>query len=190
MADAMIEAVFPARCHDRLLCVSSSISLWENIMQTQAKHARTVLANIMEISAQFAQERSERQRRRELVRADFDVLKDAGFLLTPVSRDCGGLYEHVARSTRPLCEMLRSLAHGDSSVALVAAMHPTVIAAGGWRDIVTAPAPFTKAWDEQRRWVFQTACDGHWWGTIVSEPGTGGDTAKTQAVARRAPTGR
>ena len=158
-------------------------------MQTQSKHARTVLANIQEISAQFAQERRERQRRRELVRADFDVLKDAGFLLTPVSRDCGGLYENMARSTRPLCEMLRSLAHGDSSVALVASMHPAVITAGGWMDIVTAPAPFTKAWDEQRRWVFQTACDGHWWGTIVSEPGTGGDMAKTQAVARRAPTG-
>jgi alkylation response protein AidB-like acyl-CoA dehydrogenase len=40
------------------------------------------------------------------------------------------------------------------------------------------------SWQDQRRWAFQTAFKGAWWGTIVSEPGTGGDTRKTKATAR------
>ncbi len=159
-------------------------------MPATAKDAQTILENIKEVSARFAQERSERQRRRELAKVDFDLLSDAGFLLTCVPVEYGGIYENVARSTRPANEMLRILAHGDPSVALVASMHPLVIdGMVAWTGIDQAPEPFTKAWDEQRRWVFQTACDGHWWGTIISEPGTGGDISKTKAVARSASTG-
>jgi hypothetical protein len=43
-----------------------------------------VLQNIQQLSKEFADERRERQRRRELVAADFDRLRDAGFLLTGV----------------------------------------------------------------------------------------------------------
>jgi alkylation response protein AidB-like acyl-CoA dehydrogenase len=159
-------------------------------MPVVEKDAQSVLENIKDVSARFAQERSERQRRRELVKADFDLLSEAGFLLTCVPVQYGGIYENVARSTRPLSEMLRILAHSDSSVALVASMHPLVIdGMVAWTGINQAPKPFTKAWEEQRRWVFQTACDGHWWGTIISEPGTGGDIAKTKAVTRLGPSG-
>jgi alkylation response protein AidB-like acyl-CoA dehydrogenase len=154
-------------------------------MPAIAQDMRTILENIKEISARFAQERSERQRRRELVRADFDLIRDAGFLLTCVPTQYGGAYESRMRSTRPQSDMLRILAQGDPSVALVASMHLGVIdGMVSWTSIEQAPKPFTKAWDEQRRWVFQTACDGHWWGTIISESGTGGDMAKTKAAAR------
>jgi alkylation response protein AidB-like acyl-CoA dehydrogenase len=84
--------------------------------------------------------------------------------------------------------MLRALAHGDSSVALVASMHPAVIFSGGWTEIGEAPEPFTEAWNRQRDWVFQTACEGHWWGTIISEPGSGGDPSRSKATARRGAT--
>ena len=47
----------------------------------------TVLENVRELSARFAEQRHERQRRRELVLSDFDQLKDAGFLLTGVPTD-------------------------------------------------------------------------------------------------------
>jgi alkylation response protein AidB-like acyl-CoA dehydrogenase len=36
--------------------------------------------------------------------------------------------------------------------------------------------------------MFQTVCEGVWWGTITSEPGSGGDLARTQAIARPGPT--
>jgi len=147
---------------------------------------RTILENVREVSARFATERSERQQRRELVAADFAQLREAGFLLTGVPVDQGGIWQSVRQSTRPLCELLRTLAHGDSSVALVCAMHPTVLVF--WLANAQVPAPFQAAWEAQRRHMFQTVRTGAWWGTITSEPGSGGDLAKTLAIARPGPT--
>jgi alkylation response protein AidB-like acyl-CoA dehydrogenase len=147
--------------------------------------ARTILENVREVSARFATERSERQQRRALDAADFEQLCEAGFPLTGVPVDQGGIWESVRQSTRPLCELLRTLAHGDSSVALVCAMHPTVLVF--WLANAQVPAPFRAAWEAQRRRMFQTVCEGAWWGTITSEPGSGGDLAKTQAIARPGP---
>ena len=79
--------------------------------------------------------------------------------------------------------MLRILAHGDSSVALVCAMHPVVL--NFWMATAQAPPPFDQAWEEQRRLIFRRVCEGAWWGTIASEPGVGGDISKTRATARR-----
>jgi alkylation response protein AidB-like acyl-CoA dehydrogenase len=151
-------------------------------------NAQSVLDSVRALAAEFAQQRNERQRRRALDEADFDRLRGAGFLLCAVPVKYGGLWEDAARSPRMVCELLRTLAHGDSSVALVAAMHPAVLAAAGWLvhpDQV--PEPFRGPWERQRRWVFQTAVDGAQWGTIMSEPGSGGDLDKTKATAQ--PTG-
>jgi alkylation response protein AidB-like acyl-CoA dehydrogenase len=148
--------------------------------------ADAVYENIRALSAEFATERRERQQRRELVAADFTGLREAGFLLTGVPVDHGGVWESVAGSTRPICEMLRILAHGDSSVALVCAMHPVVL--NFWMATAQAPPPFEEVWQGQRRSIFRNVCEGAWWGTIASEPGTGGDIAKTRAMARRGPT--
>jgi alkylation response protein AidB-like acyl-CoA dehydrogenase len=148
--------------------------------------AHMILKNVSEVAARFAAERGERQQRRGLVAADFAQLREAGFLLAGVPIDQGGIWESVRQSTRPLCELLRTLAHGDSSVALVCAMHPTVLVF--WLANAQVPAPFQMRWEAQRRRIFQTVCEGAWWGTITSEPGSGGDLAKTQAVARPGPT--
>src|SRR5712692_10403094 len=112
-----------------------------------------VYENIRALSAEFATERRERQQRRELVTADFARLRDAGFLLTGVPVDQGGIWESVRGSARPICEMLRTLAHGDSSVALVCAMHPVVL--NFWMATAQAPPPFQAAWEEQRRSIFR-----------------------------------
>jgi alkylation response protein AidB-like acyl-CoA dehydrogenase len=148
--------------------------------------AGTVHENLRAISAGFATERRERQQRRELMADDFARLRDGGFLLTGAPVDHGGVWESVSGSTRPICEMLRVLAHGDSSVALVCAMHPAVL--NFWMATAQAPAPFQKGWDEQRSSIFRNVCEGAWWGTIASEPGTAGDIAKSKATARRGPT--
>jgi len=95
--------------------------------QAAAENAQGILENIRKLAAEFAGERSERQLRRELVRTDFDRLRDTGFLLSAVPVEHGGIWESSERSNRIICEMLRALAHGDSSIALVASMHPSVL---------------------------------------------------------------
>ncbi len=149
--------------------------------------AATVQKQVGALAAEWARVRSERQQRRALVAEDFDRLRDAGFLLTGVPTEQGGLWESIGRSTRAICDVLRVLATGDSSVALVSAMHPAVLSF--WLASPSAPDPFAEAWKAQRKQVFQIARDGAWWGTITSEPGSGGDVAKTRAVARPRPEG-
>ncbi len=146
--------------------------------------AATVLKNVSDLSSRFAANRNERQLRRTLMPEDFAALRDAGFLLTGVPVDEGGIWQDLCRSVRPLCEILRVLAHGDPSVALVSAMHPSVLSV--WLATPEAPPQFREAWAGQRRHIFQTVREGAWWGTIMSEPGSGGDVAKTKATARSA----
>lgn len=145
-------------------------------MELSSVHER-----VREIAYSFAQERHARQRRRTLDPGDFARLRDTGFLRAAVPVDQGGMWDSLPRSTRPVAEMLRTLAGGDASVALVAAMHPSVLAF--WLAVPQVPAPHTAAWAQQRGQVFQTAYDGDWWGTITSEPGSGGDISRTRAQA-------
>ena len=116
----------------------------------------TILESVRTLSARFATERGERQRRRTLDRADFDALRDAGFLLTGVPAGEGGVWEDLRRSARPICEMLRLLAHGDASVALVCSMHPSVLSF--WLASPTAPAPFASAPGPNSAAASSTAC--------------------------------
>src|SRR3990172_12868660 len=88
----------------------------------------TILKNVGELSSRFAAARHERQQRRALVASDFAALRDAGFLLTGVPVEAGGVWPDLRRSARPVCDILRVLANGDPSVALVCAMHPSVLA--------------------------------------------------------------
>src|ERR1700751_3093898 len=131
--------------------------------------AAIVLANIRDLAVQFASERHERQQRRRLDSADFDRLCEAGFQLTGVPIEYGGIWESIPRSTRPICDMLRVLAHGDASIAMVCAMHPSVL--NFWMATPEVPTPFQQAWEAQRRVIFRGVCGGAWWGTIASEPG-------------------
>tara|TARA_Y100000758_G_scaffold113859_1_gene79801 strand:- start:2711 stop:3892 length:1182 start_codon:yes stop_codon:yes gene_type:complete len=146
--------------------------------------SQSILNNVREIACDFASQRSERQRRRELVTEDFDRLRESGYLMVAVPTTFGGIWDGDTVGTRMVCEILKTLAHGDSSVALVAAMHPAVIQSTGWTSISEAPEPYSEAWDEQRRWAFQTVQDGHFWGTIISEPGSGGDNTQSSSSAK------
>jgi len=144
--------------------------------------AGAVLDEVTRIAGRFAADRQERQRRRELDPSDFDDLAGAGFLLTGVGARQGGLFETVRSSTRPIAEILRTLAHGDPSVALVCSMHPAVLSF--WLAPEAAPEPYRAAWAEQRDSLTAMASNGAWFGTITSEPGSGGDVAQTKATAR------
>jgi len=140
------------------------------------------LASILEaapkLAREWAAEREDRQKRTEADPADYARLRDLGVPLIGVPVEFGGTWESLAQSARPLCTLLRTLAAGDPSITLSSAMHQGVL--GSWR-IPTVPEPFNDAWQKQRKEVFQTVVDGAWWGTIVSEPGSGGDTGLTRS---------
>ncbi len=141
----------------------------------------SVSAEIAELSRGWGQDRMERQARHHLEQADFEALVRTGFLELAVPRDAGGCWDGLRACARPMAEILRTMAHGDPSVALVASMHPTVIAFWLLNDYPDA------TWQQQRQAVFATAMAGEQWGTITSEPGSGGDIARTRSAAVRAP---
>ena len=144
--------------------------------------ATKVLEGVTTIAETFAADRAARQKRRSLDPADFAALRDAGFTLTGIPADAGGIWRDVRTSTRDVAEILRALAHGDSSVALVSSMHPAVLSF--WLATADVPADHSDAWRAQRAWVFEQA-SREWFGTITSEPGSGGDVGKTKSAAAR-----
>lgn len=139
------------------------------------------LKDFRDVADRFAADRHARQRRNELDAADFEQLAAAGFLLTGVSTKFGGSFESVPRSTRAVAEILRVLARGDASVALVASMHPAVLSL--WLATETVPEPHQTAWAEQQELMGNLA-KTNWFGTITSEPGSGGDVSRSRAIAR------
>lgn len=139
----------------------------------------TLTDRVTEITRDWRPDRAARQARRGLDRADFVQLAEAGFLHVAVPEEMGGLWQGVRETTRPIAEVLRTLAAADPSVALVASMHPAVL--GFW---LAPPDPGRPAWDEQRDAAFASAIEGAQWGTITSEPGSGGDITRTRAQAR------
>ena len=132
-----------------------------------------------EIGSRWRADRPTRQSRRSLDRADFDALRDAGLLTAIAPVDVGGLWHDAASSARPLCELYRTLASADPSVALVSSMHAAVVAF--W---LASPDASQPDWEDQRQAVFASAVAGDQWGTITSEPGSGGDIARTRSIAR------
>ena len=141
------------------------------------------IASILEaapkLAVEWAAEREDRQRRTNADPADYDRLKALGINLMGVPVEFGGTWENLAQSARPICTMLRCLAQGDPSITLSSAMHQSVLAS--WR-VPIVPEPFNDGWQQQRKEVFSTVTSGAWWGTIVSEPGSGGDTGLTRAA--------
>ncbi len=134
--------------------------------------------SLHELAARWRAQRSDRLARTALDRADFDAIADTGFLRSMVPVAEGGTWVDAARSVRPISDMLRSLGAVDPSVALVSSMHPAVLSF--W---MAAPASETALWSDQRSAVAATALAGRRWGTITSEPGSGGDIANTRTTA-------
>ena len=82
---------------------------------------------VREIAEEWRVLRPHRQARRNLDPIDFARLAEAGILRVAVPETMGGLWQDPVRSTRPICDLLRTLAAADPSVALVSAMHPAVL---------------------------------------------------------------
>lgn len=128
------------------------------------------------IADDWRAERSERFARSRLDPADFERLRSAGLTRLPVPVEHGGEWVDVVTSVRPVCEALRVLAAGDPSPALVSAMHPAVLAF--W-----LANEADGEWEAQRSAVVSAAAADVQWGTVTSEPGSGGDVTRTRSVA-------
>lgn len=144
--------------------------------------AAKVLEGVQSIAEVWTSDRAARQQRRALDPADFAALRDAGFTLTGVPLEAGGIWRDVRTSTRDVAEILRTLARVDSSVALVSSMHPAVLSF--WMATPSVPGEHADGWRAQREWIFEQA-PREWFGTITSEPGSGGDVGKTKSAASR-----
>lgn len=151
----------------------------------------TVAAARAEIEALvqgWADQRAERMNRQALDPADFVALHEAGLTMTGVPCERGGFWRDAAGSMRDIGGLLRLVATVDPSLALVCAMHPTVLSF--WLLEPETPAKDRAAWQAQRKAVFAAAMAGHWFGTIASEPGGGGDLMATRTQAVRDEAGR
>jgi alkylation response protein AidB-like acyl-CoA dehydrogenase len=131
-----------------------------------------------EIADEWRSERAERFARGRLDPSDFERLRAAGLTRLPVPVAHGGEWTDVATSLRPICEALRILAAADPSPALVSAMHPAVLSF--W---LANEAEGHDAWAHQRTAVVSSAASGSQWGTVTSEPGSGGDVTRTRSIA-------
>ncbi len=140
-----------------------------------------ILDGIDVLADKWSSERVDRFARRHLERADFDAIAATGYLRLIVPVEYGGEWQSLAETGPVIVDAVTRLARGDQSVALVAAMHPAVQIF--WTAAPEAPDPWTETWAAQRAAVFQSALDGHFWGTITSEPGSGGDIMRTKATA-------
>jgi len=136
-----------------------------------------------EIAAGFRSERSSRLTNTRINPADFDALSDGGFLSLSVPQELGGDWVSLIETGPQFAEIVRTIARGDPSVALVAAMHPAVVSY--WQH--SAEHNPANTLSEQAKEIYAGVLGGHWWGTLMSEPGSGGDIAKTKTLAR--PTG-
>ena len=150
------------------------------VIVRQPLQLATILEQAPKLAQEWAAERQERQQRTQADPADYERLRQLGVHLMAVPVELGGTWESLAQTARPFCTMLRTLAQGDPSITLASAMHQLVLSS--WR-MPTVPAPYTDLWIRQRREVFQTVLDGCWWGTIISEPGSGGDVTQTRSEA-------
>lgn len=140
-----------------------------------------VLEAVVELADRWRAERDDRLQRRHLDPVDFSALADTGFgrLIVPV--EDGGFWTTLNETGPIIVEAIRTLARGDQSVALVASMHPAIVVF--WTVTTEAPEPHRAAWAEQRSNVFGSVLERHFWGTLTSEPGSGGDIMATRAVA-------
>ncbi len=136
--------------------------------------------NIEGIVAAWMPSRRSRLDRKALDKTDFLALTEAGLTLTGVPENFGGFWHNGEKSALPIAMLFRKLATVDPSLALVATMHPTVLLM--W---MTGPTDRgSVGWNEQREMIFSAVKEGHWFGTVASEPGIGGDLLATKAKAK------
>lgn len=145
--------------------------------------AQAIHAEVEALARTFANNRADRLQRVALERDDFDAIAATGYLRLAVPITHGGAYAGPSQSVRVICQCSRALASADPSLSLVSAMHPGVL--GFWSAVdESAPDSIAENWSAQREFIFDAVLEGHWFGTVASEPGAGGDLLATRCTAK------
>lgn len=111
--------------------------------------------------------------------ANLELLGEEGFLLLNVPDSFGGFGEGLGGTL----EILRTVAQGSPSTALMLAMHTSILA-NFLIDPRHVPPAERTAFIEQRTWAFGEAMRGRRFGVANSEPGAGGDVKQSRAEMR------
>ena len=126
----------------------------------------------------FAADRKARQLRTQFDLADFDRLAEAGLLRTGLPADRGGLWANLSCRRAASASSTECSAGADPSVAAGSRRcTPRCSGSGSRPDLPTPTAP---AGTTARLAIFDTVAAGRRWGTITSEPGSGGDVVAHQ----------
>ena len=123
---------------------------------------------IDELASEWRTDRPNRQARRGLDPDDFDRLAEAGFLHVVVPEEMGGLWRSVAETTRPICEVLRTLAAAwilRRVGGLDASVGPRILARA--RTDAGQPGPSSE----------------RWWSALRPKANSGGRSRPSRAVA-------
>lgn len=103
-------------------------------------------------------------------------LRDAGLLALNIPSSAGGIGADLVTTL----DVLRTLAHGAPSTALMLGMHTSVLA-HSLIDLDAIPAEERAAFDERRRWYWSEAVAGKIFAVANSEPGAAGDVRNSRA---------
>ena len=109
-------------------------------------------------------------------------LHETGFLGLNVPWDAGGMGADLMTTL----DVLRTLAHGSPSTALMLAMHTSVLS---HLLIVPEliPAAERTSYESRRAWCWQQALEGAIFAVANSEPGAGGDVRRSRATVTAGP---
>jgi alkylation response protein AidB-like acyl-CoA dehydrogenase len=136
-----------------------------------------VLGQVARLSAALAAERGKRQLARALDPADLLAVAETGFHRLLVPTEYGGLWQSVARSTRPVARALALVGGADSSLGLVLSMEPYALFVTGWLadpDLSLVDA----GWLAQReRMLTALAEHGGAWGLLFADSGPAATTS-------------
>lgn len=148
--------------------------------QLHAREARTLA---LELSCRFAAREVEHDRSGAFAADNVNDLRESGMLALTVPRDRGGLGADLQETT----EVLRTLAHGSPSTALMLGMHTSILA-NYLIDPALLPESERSFFLAQRAWASEQASDGKIFAVANSEPGSGGDVHNSKAFVDDAET--
>lgn len=126
---------------------------------------------------QLASNEPEHDRAGQFAAANIELLRAAGLLALNVPRSAGGFGETLGGTTA----VLRTIAKGSPSTALMLMMHTSVLA-HYLTPVDLVPEPEREYFETQRAWAWQQAVDGHLFGVANSEAGAGGDVKNSRAA--------
>jgi alkylation response protein AidB-like acyl-CoA dehydrogenase len=141
----------------------------------------SITATPVDLALSLAQELAARERDHDLAGTfaaeNIALLREAGLFRLIVPEELGGMGAGLAEAV----EVLRTLAHGSPSTALMFMMHVSVLSQL-LIDAELVPAQHRAFFREQRAWAFGEAMNGRIFGVANSEPGAAGDVHNSRAL--------